>query len=71
MHCKLKSKKMELKNVPFQLERNLHIFQQESKSYLGKIPFHFVVAFNHSLNFNNLENIPPNCTLHNENMASY
>jgi hypothetical protein len=58
---------MELENVPFQLKKNLHIFQQESKSCLGRIPFHFVVAINHGLNFNKLENTSSNCTLHNEN----
>jgi hypothetical protein len=67
MHYKLKSRKMELENVPFQLESNLYIFQQESKSRLGRILFHFVAVFIHSLNVNKLENIPPNYTLHNEN----
>jgi len=58
---------MELENVPFQLESNLHIFKQESKSHLARTLFNFVEVFIHSFNVNKLENIPPNYTLHNEN----
>jgi hypothetical protein len=32
---------MELENEPFQLESNLHIFQQESKISFGKNPSSF------------------------------
>jgi hypothetical protein len=58
---------MDLENVPFQLESNLQIFKQESKSDLERIPLQFVAVFIHNFNVNELESIPPNCTLHNEN----